>query len=104
MKAKFYLDGGQAKVKIDDEWNALSLFLESDASFAEVVKHVELKKQREWIGNTSIVRPIAGGKYEVSTPLDMDLKSVEVNQKQLLKLIEAWHLFKENNVICVVNV
>jgi hypothetical protein len=44
MKAKFYLDGGQPKVEIDNEWNALSLFLESDSSFEDVVRHLVVVK------------------------------------------------------------
>ena len=37
MEARFYIEAGQPKVMIDGEWNALSLFLESDSSFSEAV-------------------------------------------------------------------
>lgn len=104
MKAKFYLDGGQPKVEIDNEWNALSLFLESDSSFEDVVRHLELKKQRRWMGNTSVIRHISGSKYQVSTELDVNIKSVELSQSQLLRLIEAWHDFNNNRIDCIVSV
>ena len=76
MEARFYIEAGQPKVMIDGEWNALSLFLESDSSFSEAVRHIELKKQRRWIGNTSVLHLVSGSKFEVSTELDLELKKI----------------------------
>ncbi len=93
MKAEYYFDGKQPKVIIDGEWNSLSLFLESDSSFSEVKNHIELKKPRPWIGNTSAVNLISGSKFEVYSELDSNLGKTLIFQKQLLKLMEEWRKF-----------
>lgn len=104
MKANFYLENGNPKVEIDGEWNSLSLFLESDSSFAEAKKHIELKKEKRWMGNTSTLQLVSGSKFEVSTELDVELATVILSQKQLLKLIDAWDKFKHEKAPCVINV
>ena len=104
MKAKFYIESGQPKVLIDGEWNALSLFLESDSSFPDAIKHIELKKQKQWMGNTSVLRVVSGSMYEVSTELDISLKPVQLYQKQLLNLLNAWFKFEKDNVPRVISV
>ncbi len=104
MKAKFYIESGQPKVLIDGEWNALSLFLESDSSFPDAIKHIELKKQKQWMGNTSVLRVVSGSMYEVSTELDISLKPVQLYQKQLLNLLNAWFKFEKDNVPKVISV
>jgi len=104
MEAKFYIEAGQPKVLIDGEWNALSLFLESDSSFPEAIRHIELKKQRQWMGNTSVLRLISGTKFAVSTELDLELNEVEIYQKQLLSLVSIWLKFEKDKVPKIVNV
>lgn len=104
MEARFYIEAGQPKVIIDGEWNALSLFLESDSSFSEAVRHIELKKQRQWIGNTSVLKLVSGSIFEVSTGLDMGLEKVEIYQKQLNTLIRARLEFEKNRKPHVINV
>ncbi|MFM5038375.1 hypothetical protein ACEUBS_07875 [Aeromonas veronii] len=104
MEARFYIEAGQPKVMIDGEWNALSLFLESDSSFSEAVRHIELKKQRRWIGNTSVLHLVSGSKFEVSTELDLELKKVDIYQNQLLALIGAWREFEKKREPHVINV
>jgi hypothetical protein len=104
MKAKFYVEAGQPKVLINGEWNALSLFLETDSSFEDARKHVELKKTRDWMGNTSLLKLVSGSVFEVSTPLEIDLNAVQVYRKQLLILIDEWAKFKKNREPNVVNV
>ena len=93
MEAKFEIDCGQPKVLIDGAWNALSLFLESDSSMGNIRKHIELKKTKKWMGNTSTIQLINGSKFTVSTELGIDAASVEVFQKQLLELMNIWELF-----------
>ena len=78
MEARFYIEGGQPKVLINGEWNALSLFLESDSYFDEARKHIELKKDRLWMGNTSVLNLISGSLFRVSSELDTELTSVEI--------------------------
>jgi len=104
MEAKFYIDSGQPKVLINGEWNALSLFLESDSSFPEAIKHIELKKQKKWMGNTSVIHLISGSKFKVSTELDLSLNSVELYQKQLLTLVSTWVKFEKDNVPNIISV
>ena len=98
MKAKFHIESGQPQVLINGEWNALSLFLESDASFEEAKRHIELKKNRQWMGNASTLCLISGSLFKVSTELDLDLNPVEIHQKQLLTLIKEWVKFEEEQV------
>jgi hypothetical protein len=104
MKAKFYINSGQPKVIIDGEWNALSLFLESDSSTSDVRSHIELKRGRALRGNVSVVRLISGSSFKVSTELDIELASVTLFQKQLLKLIDVWGKFKSDRKPCIINV
>ncbi|WP_020409581.1 hypothetical protein [Hahella ganghwensis] len=104
MEAKFYIEAGQPKVLIDGEWNALSLFLESDSSFEEARKHVELKKCCQWMGNTSVLSLVSGNLFRVSTKLEIELNSVEIYQKQLLALIEEWAEFEREKAPHVVSV
>ncbi|WP_045856308.1 hypothetical protein [Teredinibacter purpureus] len=104
MEAKFYIECGEPKVQINGEWNALSLFLESDSSFPDAIKHIELRKQKQWMGNTSVLRIVSGSLYEVSTELDISLKPVQLYQKQLLKLVSAWFAFEKDNVPKVISV
>jgi len=104
MEAKFYIEADQPKVQIDGEWNALSLFLESDSSFDDVQRHIQLKKSRQWMGNTSVIQLVSGSLFKVSTELDLELKSVEVHQKKLVSLIKAWAKFEKERVPFVINV
>ena len=104
MEAKFYIEADQPKVMIDGEWNALSLFLETDSSFDEARNHIELKKKRQWMGNTSVLQLVSGSLFEVSTELDLDLSKVEIFQKKLLVLIDAWDKFEKERVPHVINV
>jgi hypothetical protein len=90
MRAEFYLEGNQPKVTFDNEWNSLSMFLETDSNFSDVKNHIELKKQRMWMGNTSVVQLVAGSKFEVYTELAPELGKVFIYQKQLLRLMDEW--------------
>lgn len=94
MKIEFYTEGSQPRVKVEGKWNSLSLFIESDSSFADVKKHIELKKQKPWIGNTSTIKPASGSKYEIFSELDPELETVVIFRKQLLDLINEWEQFK----------
>ena len=104
MEARFYVEDGRPKVTIDGAWNSLSLFLEYDSSFGGVRNHIELKKQRRWMGNTSVVQLVSGSEFELSTELDSELAKVVIYQKQLLRLIDAWSKFEHDRKSCVVNV
>ena len=104
MEAKFYLEAGHPKVLINKKWNALSLFLESDARFPEAKKHIELKKQRKWMGNTTSIQLLEGSIFKVYSELDIDLESVEIYQKQLLKLMGAWSKFEQCKKECTISV
>jgi len=96
MKARFYFEGGQPKVEFNGEWNSLSLFLESDASFTDVKNHIELKKQRKWIGNISIIHLLSGSQFEIYSDLLPELKSVKIFRKKLLFLMQEFEDFQKN--------
>ena len=106
MKIEFHIESGQPKVNIDGEWNALSLFLESDSSSFDnsALRHIELKKTRQWMGNASTINLISGNTFEVSTELDLDLNNVKVSQKQLITLINKWSKFEKEKTPFTINV
>ena len=95
MKALFYKDGNHLKVEFDGEWNALSMFIETDCEWSEIRKHIELNTDG-CAGNTSSITRISGNKYCVSCTLGLGLSSVEIDQKQLLKIFDAWDEFNRD--------
>ncbi len=96
MKALFYKDGKHLKVEFDGEWNALSMFIETDGEWSEIRKHIELNKKDGCAGNTSSITHISGSKYCVFCTLGLGLSSVEIDQKQLLKIFDAWDEFNRD--------
>jgi hypothetical protein len=104
MKVEFCFENAQHKVFIDGAWNSLSLFLETDSIFDEIRNHIELKKKRMWMGNTSTIKLVSGSQFEISTDLDLELDSVVIFQKQLLKLMDVWRVFEEDKKPRVINV
>ena len=96
MKVKYLVEGGQHKAYIDGDWNALSLFLETDSVFHEAVKHVTLRERGKWMGNTTTIEFLEGSRYVIYSELEIELSRVEIYEKQFMLLLNAWRKFKSN--------
>ena len=104
MKIEYVIESNEPKVLVDGEWNALSMFLETESSNPHVRNHIGLKKKRKWMGNASTLCLISGSLFEVSTNLDLELENIEIHSKKLLELMSAWCDFENNRKPNVIHV
>lgn len=100
MKVSFHhKQAGGLEATFDENWNALSLLLEGDFS-STIEKHLEMKKKNTWMGNTSFIKFLGNGKYEIGSEIIMELDPVVIERKPLLLVLSKWQRYLKDKKDC----